>query len=66
MRSFIIPVLALAALSVAACGGGGADAKVESTTTTVGQELIDLKRALDEGVINKSEYEDQKERILDR
>jgi hypothetical protein len=35
-----------------------------SDTTTTGRELGDLKTALDEGAITKSEFEAQKARIL--
>ena len=35
-------------------------------TTTIGQELIDLKAAYEKGVITKEQYENQKEKILDR
>jgi len=48
------------------CGGGGAELKSRTTTTTTGQELIDLKAAYENGVITKKQYEDQKEKILNR
>lgn len=53
-------------LALAACGGGGADVSSEVRTTTVGQELSDLKRALDSGAINQTEYERQRQIILNR
>lgn len=46
------------------CGGGGA--KIEASTSTQGQQLIDLKKAYDEGIITPKEYEDAKKEILDR
>jgi hypothetical protein len=49
-----------------ACGGGGADIKSEVTTTTVGQQLLDLKKALDAGAITQKEYERERKKILDR
>jgi hypothetical protein len=49
-----------------ACGGGGADIKSEVTTTTVGQQLLDLKKALDAGAIDQKEYERERKKILDR
>jgi hypothetical protein len=36
----------------------------QARKTTIGQELIDLKRALDAGVITEAEYEAQKARLL--
>ena len=51
---------------VVACGGGGADIKSEVTTTTVGQQLLDLKKALDAGAITQKEYERERKKILAR
>ena len=33
---------------------------------TVGQELIDLKKALDSGAISQKEYDDLKQKIINR
>jgi hypothetical protein len=51
-------------LMLTACGGGGAD--VQTTNVSVGQELTDLKKALDSGAISQEEYNDQREKILER
>ena len=42
--------------------------KLDTTniTTTVGDELIDLQKALDLGAINQEEYDEMKEKILQR
>ena len=41
--------------------------KVQGTTTvSKGQELADLQRALDEGAIERRDYELLRKRILDR
>jgi hypothetical protein len=50
------------------CGGGGAESKTEVTNTTVskGQQLIDLKKALDAGAISESDFERERKRILDQ
>lgn len=53
-------------LPLAACGGGGADVKSEVKTTTTGQELTDLKKALDSGAITQEEYERERKKILSR
>ena len=59
-----LPALALAAVLIGGCGGS--DTKVEATTTTMGQELTDLKKAYDDGIITEKEYEKSKEKILKR
>lgn len=47
-------------------GCGGADVRTQTTTTTTGQELMDLKKAYDAGVITESEYDRKRDEILDR
>ncbi len=56
-------VITLTAAIILGCGGG--DATIEPSRGTQGQQLIDLKKAYDEGIINQEEYEDTKEDILD-
>jgi len=46
-----------------ACGGG---AKVETTTTTMGQELMDLDESYKKGLLTEKEYNNAKENIMDR
>lgn len=53
-------------LGVVACGGGGADVRSEVSTTTTGQQLMDLKKALDSGAMTKEEYEKERKKILDK
>lgn len=53
--------------SLAGCGGGDANVKVQGTTTiTTGQELQDLQRALSEGAITQEEYDTVKKLLLQR
>ena len=47
---------------ITGCGGGGAE--VKSTNTTMGQELQDLKKTLDQGIITEKEYNRAKKDIL--
>jgi hypothetical protein len=56
----------MAAFAIGGCGGGGAAVRSEVRSTTVGQELMDLQRARDSGVITPDEYEKQREKILKR
>lgn len=44
--------------------GGGDETVQQTKTTTVGQELIDLKAAYDKGIITERQYEEQKEKLL--
>jgi hypothetical protein len=48
------------------CGGDRTSVQSETHTTTIGQELLDLDRALDRGLITEREYERAKEDILRR
>jgi hypothetical protein len=59
-------VCGLLLFGVAACGGGGAEVRSDISTTTTGQQLIDLKKALDAGAITQQEYEKERKKILDR
>ena len=60
-----LAVILIATVHSGCCGGGKTQVVTESTkTTTKGQELQDLKKAKDEGVINEKEYESAKKKIL--
>jgi hypothetical protein len=53
-------------VGLAGCWGGGADVRNTNRATTVGQELIDLQKAFDQGLIDQREYDRQRKRILRR
>jgi len=64
-------VLSLFALVVLAfgpvgCGGGGAKLQSESYSTTLGQELKDLKDAYEKGIITEKQYETTKEKLIEQ
>ncbi len=48
-------------LSVSACGGSTTTVK---QTETQGKQLLDLKEAMDQGVITEKEYKSTKKKIL--
>ena len=69
IRRTLLPALALALVaSLAACGSSSnATVTVKGTTTiSTGQELLDLKRALDEGAISQRDYDKVRAILLDR
>jgi outer membrane murein-binding lipoprotein Lpp len=57
--------LVLAVSLLAGCGGG-AEVKTTTTTVSVGQQLIDLKKARDSGSMTQSEYDKAKKQLIDR
>jgi hypothetical protein len=57
-----IRLVALISLTVG--GGGGAEIKSEITTTTKGESLLDLKKALDSGAMTKDEYERERVKVI--
>ena len=60
-----LAVILTAAVFTGCCGGGKTQVVTETTkTTTKGQELQDLKKAMDEGAISEKEYESAKKKIL--
>ncbi|HET9699430.1 MAG TPA: hypothetical protein VFP70_00760 [Burkholderiales bacterium] len=63
-RNLILATTLLTALGISACGGGGAEVKSEITTTTKGQQLLDLKKAYEAGAMSKDEYERERQRVL--
>jgi hypothetical protein len=62
----LLAVCGVLLFGVPACGGGGAEVRSEVTTTTTGQQLIDLKKALDSGAMTQQEYEKERKKILSK
>ena len=46
------------------CGGGGADVKQSTTTTTLGKELQDLDEAYKKGLLSEKEYKEYRKKIM--
>jgi hypothetical protein len=66
-KSYVILAALIGFASLAGCGGGDANVKVQGTTTiTTGQELQDLQRALAEGAITQNEFDTIKKALLRR
>jgi hypothetical protein len=65
-RNLALVMMIALALTVPACGGGGAEVKTETTSVTLGQQLIDLQAAYDKGIITEKQYNETKKNLLDR
>lgn len=66
MATVHVLLLFLVTLTIAGCGGGGAELRTDTHSTTMGQELMDLQKAKQMGLLSEDEYEDAKEKILER
>jgi hypothetical protein len=51
-------------LSLVACGGGGAKTSIQTSNTTMGQELMDLNASYEQGLISARQYNRAKKEIL--
>lgn len=60
--TIVAPVLVACAVLLGGCGG----TEVSQTTVSKGQELTDLKKALDSGAINQKEYDRLRAEIMRR
>lgn len=65
LRVCVVIMVIVLGIGFTSCRGGG-KAKVESTTTTttLGQELMDLQKAYEQGIITEKQYKESKERII--
>ncbi len=61
-----LSIVVLLVLAAGGCWGGGAEVRNSNHATTVGQELIDLQRAYEQGLLDENEYRKQRRRILRR
>ena len=62
-KLLIIAVIFIGGVSLSSCGGGPRSS-VQTNSVSTGQELLDLKKALDEGLITKKEYDKKRKQIL--
>ncbi len=68
MKMSAIFLAMMVALLGGCCGGGSTTVKPTTTTTTVtsGQQLLDLQKAYDSGVITKEQYDKMKKDIINK
>lgn len=62
----VLSILLLLACSGAmlGCGGGGADVKQTTVSTTLGKELQDLDDAYKKGLLSEKEYKESRKNLL--
>ncbi len=63
-KILLVVLLAFTAASVTGCIGRSAKQTTNVKTTTTGQELADLQKALDEGLITQAEFDKKRKDIL--
>ena len=62
-----IVIVIVFGLLLSGCGGGGAETEIkQAPQTTLGQELLDLEKAHEKGVISDEEYEKLKKEVIKR
>ena len=66
LRIWAAVIVMIMALGLVRCGGGGAEIKSQSYTTTLGQELKDLEEAYQKGIITEKQYNQAKEKLIEQ
>jgi hypothetical protein len=56
---------ALWAAAAAGCSSSSTDVLAPTVSVSIGQQLIDLKRARESGAISEQEYQTQARRVID-
>ena len=56
--------LLVTSLNLSGCGGRKSTATIETSTTTLGQELVDLQTAYEKGIITEKQYNDLKKKAV--
>ena len=64
LRVCAVLILLTVGVGVTGCSGGGAKLQNKTTTTTMGQQLIDLDKAYKQGIITEKEYNKARKEIL--
>ncbi len=66
LRIWAVAVMIVMTLGIAGCGGGGAEVRTQSYSTTLGQELKDLEEAYQKGIITEKQYKEAKEKLIEQ
>ena len=66
LRVCVIVMVIVLGIGFAGCRGGKANVEATATTTTLGQELMDLQKAYEKGIITEKEYKEAKKKLIER
>jgi len=66
LRIWAVIMVMIMALGVVGCGGGGAEVRTQSYSTTLGQELKDLEEAYQKGIITEKQYNEAKQKLIEQ
>ena len=66
LRIWASILVMIMALGLVGCGGGGAEVRTQSYTTTLGQELKDLEEAYQKGIITEKQFKEAKEKLIEQ
>jgi len=64
-RTGLSVIALVAALLLSACSSATTDVLQPTVSVSIGQQLIDLKRAKDAGALSEKEYQAQVKRLID-
>ena len=65
LATLLIIALVIVGVGLATgCGGRKQNTTVQTTNTTLGQELVDLQQAYEKGIITEKEYNDLKKKAM--
>jgi cell division protein ZapA (FtsZ GTPase activity inhibitor) len=64
-RTGLSAVAVMAALLLSACSSATTDVLQPTVSVSIGQQLIDLKKAKDAGALSEKEYQAQVKRLID-
>jgi hypothetical protein len=64
-RSTVLGAAAAALLALAACSSTSTEVLPPTVNVSIGQQLIDLKKARDTGAMSQTEYEQQVKKLID-
>lgn len=66
MSLLLVTTMVVGMLSLAGCGGGGAEVRTQTYTKTLGRELMDLHDSYEKKIISEKDYNEAKKKLLEQ